>query len=90
MFSFVDAYFDQPKEKLLNSLPFNSTINDALLHFSGEAGKMLSNVIALERGHWEQIHWQNLAAFGVEEELFEQCYLESLKWAADIVESLLG
>lgn len=90
MFSFVDAYFDQPKEKLLNSLPFNAEINDALLHFNGDTGKMLRNVIALEQGNWDQINWQHLDEAGIAEYLFEQAYLESLAWAADIVESLLA
>ena len=89
MFSFVDAFFDRSKEELLQSLPFDDDLNNALLHFAGDSGKMLRNVIAHERGHWQDIAWQELNALGIEEDKFEHAYLESLKWAADIMKSLL-
>lgn len=89
MFSFIDAYFDRPKEELLQSLPFNDSLNNALLHFEGDTGKLLRNVIAHERGNWDEIDWQELSALGIEEDLFEEAYLESLQWAAEIMKSLL-
>ncbi len=89
MFSFVDAYFDRPKEELLQSLPFDDELNAALLHFEGDSGKLLRNVIAHERGEWANIQWQELGDLGIEEDLFEHAYLESLQWAAEIMKSLL-
>lgn len=89
MFSFIDAYFDRSKEELLQSLPFDDSLNHALLHFEGDSGKLLRNVIAHERGNWDQIGWQELGALGIEEDMFEEAYLESLQWAADIMKSLL-
>lgn len=89
MFSFIDAYFDRPKEELLQSLPFGDALNNALLHFEGDTGKLLHNVIAHERGNWEEISWQELSALGIEEDLFEEAYMESLQWAAEIMKSLL-
>ncbi|RLU03504.1 MAG: HDOD domain-containing protein [Ketobacter sp.] len=89
MFSFIDAYFDRSKEELLQSLPFDDALNDALLHFEGETGKLLRNVIAHERGNWQEIDWQELDALGIQEDLFEEIYLESLLWAADVMKSLL-
>lgn len=89
MFSFIDAYFDQPKEQLLKSLPFDDAINAALLHFTGDIGTLLRNVIAHERGEWNEIQWAELEAMGVEESLFEQTYMEALLWSAEIMKSLL-
>ncbi|MAR92254.1 MAG: HDOD domain-containing protein [Pseudomonadota bacterium] len=89
MFSFIDAFFDQPKEALLKSLPFEEHINQALLQFEGETGTLLRYVIAHERGEWEQIDWQDLAARQIDESLFEQTYRESLIWATGIMQSLL-
>ena len=63
MFSFIDAFFDQPKEQLLKSLPFEEAINAALLHFAGDIGTLLRNIIAHERGDWNAIQWPELAAF---------------------------
>ncbi|HAG94361.1 MAG: hypothetical protein CMK83_25165 [Pseudomonadales bacterium] len=89
MFSFIDAFFDQPKEQLLKSLPFEEAINAALLHFAGDIGTLLRNIIAHERGDWNAIQWPELAALGIEESLFEQAYLEALLWTTEIMKSLL-
>ena len=61
----------------------------ALLQFEGETGTLLRYVIAHERGEWEQIDWQDLAARQIDESLFEQTYRESLIWATGIMQSLL-
>ena len=89
MFSFIDAFFDQSKENILSTLPFSDAVNDALLHYSGLAGKILQSVEAHEQGHWDNILWQDLASAGIDQEMFEHAYLESLNWAAEIMQSLL-
>lgn len=89
MFSFIDAYFDQPKATLLHSLPFDSAINNALLHYEGDTGKLLRNVIAHEQGEWDSINWEELSAHDIDEHLFEQAYMEALVWATDVMKSLL-
>lgn len=89
MFSFIDAFFDQTKETILASLPFNDSVNDALLHYAGPAGRILQSVEAHEQGHWDAIHWTELAGYGIEQSTFEQAYLDALVWAADIMQSLL-
>jgi EAL and modified HD-GYP domain-containing signal transduction protein len=90
MFSFIDAFFDQSKETILRSLPFNEEVNNALLHYEGVPGKMLQAVAAHEQGHWDQINWQTLEALGISQDMFENAYLEALQWAAAIMESLLA
>ena len=89
-FTFIDAFFDQPKQNILSSLPFSDAINAALLHYEGTAGKILGAVEAHEQGHWNAIDWQGLAALGIEQAPFEQAYLDALLWATDIMQSLLA
>lgn len=89
MFSFIDAFFDQNKETILQSLPFNDEVNQALLHYEGSAGKILQSVAAHEQGHWDQIDWQALDASGISQEAFEQAYMDALCWAAEVMQSLL-
>ena len=90
MFSFIDAFFDQSKESILRSLPFNEEVNRALLHYEGVPGKMLQAVAAHEQGHWDQINWQTLEAMGISQDVFENAYIEALQWAAAIMQSLLA
>jgi len=89
MFSFVDAFFDQSKESLLQSLPFNDDVNRALLHYEGTAGRILQAVEAHERGDWQTIDWLKLEALGISQQQFENAYMEALGWAATIMQSLL-
>ena len=88
MFSLIDAFFDQPKEKLLNSLPFDDHINQALLHNEGDLGKVLQSLIHHERGQWSDIDWDYLHSLGIDHHEFEKNYLDGLVWAADIMKSL--
>lgn len=90
MFSFIDAFFDQSKESILRSLPFNEEVNRALLHYEGVPGKMMQAVAAHEQGHWDQINWQTLEAMGISQDVFENAYIEALQWAAAIMQSLLA
>ena len=89
MFSFIDAFFDQSKETLLQSLPFNDDVNRALLHYEGSAGRILQAVEAHERGDWNKINWQELADLGISQQQFENAYMDALCWAATIMQSLL-
>ena len=76
-------------ETLLQSLPFNDDINNALLHYEGTAGKILRTVDAHERGNWQDVDWQALEALGLSQQRIEEAYLDALKWAADVMQSLL-
>lgn len=89
MFSLIDAFFDQTKQTILAGLPFSDAVNAALLHYDGPAGKILQAVEAHEQGHWSDIDWNALHAIGIEQPGFEQAYLDALKWATDIMQSLL-
>lgn len=88
MFSLIDAFFDQGKANILSSLPFNDTVNDALLHYAGCAGKILRAVEAHEQGQWDSIDWGELSNLGIEQDAFERAYLDALQWASGVMRSL--
>ena len=89
MFSFIDAFFDQTKAIILQSLPFSDEVNQALLHYEGTAGTILQAVEAHEQGHWSEINWRTLEDLGITQPAFEDAYLQALQWAAGIMQSLL-
>jgi len=89
LFSTIDAFFDQTKDVIFNSLPLDENITNALLKFEGEMGVSLRNVIRQEQGHWDQIEWEYLALYEIDENRIETIYLDALKWAGEIVRSLI-
>lgn len=89
LFSSVDAFFDQEKSTILASLPLEQDISEALLEYRGEPGVLLKACIHHEQGEWDQIPWSDLDAMGVSEEALEKAYFESLRWALDVMSSLL-
>lgn len=88
MFSCIDAFFDQAKQTILQSLPFSDEVNQALLHYEGTAGKVLRAVEAHEKGHWSEINWPELEALGISQTAFREAYLNALPWTAGIMQSL--
>lgn len=89
MFSLIDAFFDQSKQVILDSLPFNDEVNQALLHYAGVPGKLLQSVEAHEQGHWDRMRWQDLEDLGINQQRFESAYMDALAWATAIMQSLL-
>lgn len=89
LFSTIDAFFDQTKDVIFNSLPLDENITNALLRYEGEIGICLRNVIYQEQGQWDEIEWDHLALYDIDENRIETIYLNALKWAGEIVQSLI-
>lgn len=89
LFSTIDAFFDQDKFAILETLPLEARVNDAILKFEGESGKILQAVVDFEQGHWQQVDWALLRDKGIDEPTMEAAYLEALSWATSIMRSLL-
>lgn len=89
LFSSVDAFFDQTKAHILESLPLEKEVSEALLDYKGELGVLLKACIHHEQGEWDQIPWSSLNDLGVNEETLEKAYFDSLRWALDVMSSLL-
>ena len=89
MFSLVDAFFDRPIKSLLKNLPFDDTVNGALLNYEGDVGKVLFCVQAQEKGNWLDIDWPYLNSIDIDEEAFEKAYLDAIIWSTEVMQSLI-
>ncbi|HHH45087.1 MAG TPA: HDOD domain-containing protein [Gammaproteobacteria bacterium] len=84
LFSALDALMDNTMEEILTQLPLADHISDALLQRKGLHGKVLSIVLAYERGQWEQIQPDGLSRSQIRD-----CYLSAVRWAAGIRQQLI-
>lgn len=89
LFSALDAFFDQEKLQLLKSLPLESDVNDAILHYHGDLGRLLQVVVQFEQAQWEQIDWEFLDQQGIAQGLLEESYYAAVRWATEMMRSLL-
>lgn len=80
LLSTLDAYFDQPLEKIIASMPLREDLIDALLDYSGIYGDILRVAMALERAEIEQMDWSFLSRHNVTVEDINEIYQESIVW----------
>ncbi len=76
LFSCLDAFLDQPLVEVLKELPITLESREALLAHAGPIGRLLSCVIAFERGNWE-----GTRQFGADEATIQSAYLSAAAWA---------
>ena len=84
LFSALDALMDNSMEDILTQLPLAEHIIDALLHHRGAHGKILSCVLAYERGKWEDIHCEALSTTEIRD-----AYLSAMQWATEVSQTLI-
>jgi len=79
LLSCLDAFLDQPLDEILQSLPLDQSLIDALLRYEGGPGLILSTVKLYEKSLWDAIKWQELGEA-------ELCgiYIESIEWADEL------
>jgi len=80
LLSTLDAYFDQPLEKVLASMPLRDDLVEALLTYSGLYGDILCVIIALERAEIDSMDWSFLSQHNVTVEDINEIYQESIVW----------
>jgi len=82
LFSGLDALFDAPLERILAGLPLSDETTAALLRHEGEQGRLLQYVLRYEKGDWESIVEQPLAA-----ETVINAYVAAVAWANQVASS---
>jgi c-di-GMP phosphodiesterase len=82
LFSVIDAFMDAPMEDALASIPFPAEMREALTSHRGKMGRLLDCVNALEAGQFSRAEAIIPGAGAL--------HLESIVWANDAAESLLG
>lgn len=89
LFSAIDAFFDNDIKSILDTLPFDDEIKQAILLHEGPFGKLLKFTLAHERGDWANVEWDILSAMKINQDTFEAAYVEALRWASTVMQSLL-
>lgn len=80
LFSILEVLLDQPMTEILNELPLNSELKDALLKYPTPLGWVYSLVLAYERADWQTV--RNLAnLLKVPEKELAVYYERSVRWA---------
>ncbi|WED22752.1 EAL domain-containing protein [Vibrio sp. JC009] len=83
MFSLLDSLMDQPLESILEAIPLDNAIKDALLKKEGALGKLLSVSIAYENADWKALTW--LAdELGLSQQELISSYESATEWAEEL------
>lgn len=83
LFSVVDALLGAPLTELLDELPFDERTRRALLDHDGPEGRLLSDVLAFERGEFEACDERGLYL-----QTFAGAYRDALDWAGEALGQL--
>jgi len=79
MFSLMDALLDRPMNKILEELPLNENVSNALQRRPSTLTLILETIIAYEEGDWDKydIYCQTI---GLDNETARTLYLEAVAW----------
>ncbi|MGG6449224.1 EAL and HDOD domain-containing protein [Pseudobacillus badius] len=89
MLSMIDALINQPMDKLLQDLPIDERIKQALLFKEGTLFQLLRLITAAERGHWGAVS-EISRTLQVEESALYTCYQNALEWADSMIKAETG
>ena len=80
MFSLLDSLLDQPLDTIVNAIPLDKEIQEALLLNKGKYGNILSLVIAYEHGKWDEVS-KFKEILNLDDDCLVDYYKQSLTWA---------
>jgi len=83
LFSLLDVIMSRPIDEILQEITVEDDVVAALTGEAGTLRSVLDLVIAIEKGHWQDV--SRLAnELQVEEQSLSAAYLDAVKWAQDI------
>jgi EAL and modified HD-GYP domain-containing signal transduction protein len=85
LFSNVHEIIEQPQQLMLEQLPLQAEIKQALLAKTGLLGQMLQLTLAFERGDWETTINLEQQISGIAE--LAEVYQEAVRWADNLLTS---
>ncbi|MEZ9437847.1 EAL and HDOD domain-containing protein [Vibrio atlanticus] len=88
MFSLLDSLFDLPLVKVLDSVPIDDEIKQALIQRKGVLGAILAMVIAYEQARWDEAT-RIRKLLKLNETELGQAYDEATSWAQDLLSPTL-
>ena len=84
LFSNLDAILDQPMKDIMEKLPLEISVKDALVYRKGELANYLDFAEFYEQGEWESV--KGFAAkMCIAENLIPNIYLEACSWTNEFV-----
>ncbi|MDY0212944.1 MAG: HDOD domain-containing protein [Desulfuromonadaceae bacterium] len=83
LFSLLDTIFDTTLEEVLEQMPLDLEIREALLQRKGRLGVILACVEAHEKGQWDVVE-----RHGYGQKLIMDAYLEALGWARTVQDNM--
>ena len=75
LFSTLDTLMDMSMKDVVDSLPLNEEVAEALVNRGGAAGELLTCVLDQERGTWRPEGYFDLSPADV-----RQCYFDAIAW----------
>lgn len=84
MLSLIDTLLKQPLEKVINPLPLDKEIKDALLGFQTPYKDVLDLLIVVERAEWKEIGML-VDKVGIEKKQLFYIYKEAMKWTKELL-----
>jgi EAL and modified HD-GYP domain-containing signal transduction protein len=84
LLSCLDAFFDQEITEVIKHISLDTTINNALLNYEGEAGLALHTTLNFEKSQWHKIKWQQLSQYELSVKLINEIYFDATKLALDM------
>lgn len=80
IFAYIDAFFDRPKELILEALPLHEEIKSAILGADNPLGLILKAAKSYLLGDWETLKYL-CDALNMEDKILPELYFHSLRWA---------
>jgi EAL and modified HD-GYP domain-containing signal transduction protein len=86
MFSYLDSLLDQPLTEIIESIPIENSVKDALIKQEGGLGGILKLAKAYEQAQWDDVVMcaKNL---GLSDEQVVSCYNDAIHWTSELFAS---
>lgn len=84
MFSLLDSLLDQPLETLVDEMPIDETVKQALVSGDGLLGSVLALSIAYDKADWDRVA-QLSRDLHLNEEQIKDSYQEALVWTNELL-----
>jgi EAL and modified HD-GYP domain-containing signal transduction protein len=83
LLSVLDALLDQPIAEVVQSLPLETDIVEAVVNYEGSLGNILKCALEYEKRNWAEAQ----AAVNLNEETIREAYQKSLAWSLSTLNS---
>jgi EAL and modified HD-GYP domain-containing signal transduction protein len=84
LLSMMDALLEKPMPEILEDLPVNHEIKDALIGRPGRFRKVFDVVLEYDAGNWEKLA-VSAAALGLKEYVIPELHLKAIEWADEVL-----